>query len=465
MDAALFRETLIGDVGLIGILLLVAVVLRAKVRFFQWLVMPAPVIAGLLGFLLSPQVAGTWGLGVGAWTFTGLPFSAYIGSYTTLLIAVVFACMALSQSFSFTRMNGPLAGFAGYGVLMSAGQVVVGMLFVLLLLGPAMGTSDGIGMVLFASWSGGFGTSAALGDVFAGAGHPQITSIAFTSATVGMLSGITGGVVLAKIGSVRGHTRAFNTADAFTPSVRTGVLEHDDRPVAARHTMSGSSLETLTLHVALVGVVLALGWLFMTTTADLLGDFALPLFASAFLAGIVVRWCVVRSGAVRVMDPKTLKSLSGMASDLLIVCGIVSIEPAFVADHLTELVLLFVLGLAFCLFLGLVVAPRYLGESWFEKQIFTWGWATGSVATGIALLRIVDPELESGTVEDFGYAYMPLIPVEGAAVAVAPLLIVAGAPWAVVAIWGVIAVLGAVVMVRQGGPAEQRTGPATAARV
>ena len=130
------------------------------------------------------------------------------------------------------------------------------------------------------------------------------------------------------------------------------------------------------------------------------------------------------------------------------------------ADHLTELVLLFVLGLAFCLFLGLVVAPRYLGESWFEKQIFTWGWATGSVATGIALLRIVDPELESGTVEDFGYAYMPLIPVEGAAVAVAPLLIVGGLSWAVVGIWGVIAVLGAVVMIRQGSRGLARRVPA-----
>lgn len=455
MEAALFRETLIGDVGLIGALLLVGVVLRAKVRFFQWLLLPAPVLAGLLGFLLSPQVAGRLGLRLGAWEFTGLPFSPYVGSYTTILIAVVFGCMALSQSFSFRSMSGPLAGFAGYGVLMSAGQVVVGMLFVLLVLGPTMGSSEAIGMVLFASWSGGFGTSAALGDVFAGAGQPEITSIAFTSATVGMLTGIVGGVVLAKIGSVRGHTRAFDTEHALTPSMRTGVLEHDDRPVAARHTMSGSSLETLTLHVALIGAVVALGWLFMTTTGEVLDDFALPLFASAFLAGLVVRWLVVRTGAVRVLDGKTLKSLSGMASDLLIVCGIVSIEPAFVADHLGALALLFVLGLAFCLFLGLVIAPRFLGEGWFEKQIFTWGWATGSVATGIALLRIVDPELESGTVEDFGYAYMPLIPVEGAAVAVAPLLIVAGGSWWVVAIWGAVAVVGSVVMARQGGPAPR----------
>ena len=85
---------------------------------------------------------------------------------------------------------------------------------------------------------------------------------------------------------------------------------------------------------------------------------------------------------------------------------------------------------------------------------FTWGWATGSVATGIALLRIVDPELESGTVEDFGYAYIPLIPIEGAAVAIAPLLVVAGASWSVALIWGIIALAGFWVLARSRRPAR-----------
>ena len=99
-------------------------------------------------------------------------------------------------------------------------------------------------------------------------------------------------------------------------------------------------------------------------------------------------------------------------------------------------------NLALGFVLGLVVAPRYLGEGWFEKQIFTWGWATGSVATGIALLRIVDPDSESGTLEEFGYAYIPLIPIEGGAAAIAPLMIVAGLSWAVVGVWGALAILG-----------------------
>ncbi len=185
-----------------------------------------------------------------------------------------------------------------------------------------------------------------------------------------------------------------------------------------------------------------------TSTAELLNAFALPLFATGFLVGMVVRWGLRVTGGSRFVDQATMKSLSGAASDVLIVCAMVSIEPTFVRDHLGSLILIFILGITFCVFLGLVVAPRYLGRHWFEKQIFTWGWATGSVATGITLLRIVDPDLDSGTVEDFGYAYLPLIPIEGAAVAVAPLLVIAGASWTVALIWGLLTLGGVWILMR-----------------
>src|SRR5699024_5808993 len=77
-------------------------------------------------------------------------------------------------------------------------------------------------------------------------------------------------------------------------------------------------------------------------------------------------------------------------------------------------------GLILILFLGLWVAPRLMQDGWFERSIFVWGWAIGAVSTGIALLRVVDPALKSGTLEDFGVAYLPVIPVEITEVAFVP---------------------------------------------
>lgn len=53
---------------------------------------------------------------------------------------------------------------------------------------------------------------------------------------------------------------------------------------------------------------------------------------------------------------------------------------------------------------------------------------------GIALLRIVDPDLKSKTLDDFGLAYIPMAPVEIAVVTFSPLLIATGQHWLFVAV-------------------------------
>ena len=74
------------DLGLISLLLLVGQLLRAKVQLIQRLFIPPSLIAGLLGLLLGPN-----GLG---W----LPFSDELGTYASILIAVVFAALPLSSA-------------------------------------------------------------------------------------------------------------------------------------------------------------------------------------------------------------------------------------------------------------------------------------------------------------------------------------------------------------------------------
>ncbi|MDJ0396457.1 hypothetical protein QMK17_24440 [Rhodococcus sp. G-MC3] len=52
------------------------------------------------------------------------------------------------------------------------------------------------------------------------------------------------------------------------------------------------------------------------------------------------------------------------------------------------------------------------------------------MATGIALLRIVDPKGKSRTIEEFGLAYVGFAPVEIAMAIAAPVLIANGFGWA-----------------------------------
>src|SRR5699024_8270180 len=72
------------DVGLISLLLLLGMLLRAKIGLLQRSFMPASIIAGILGLAFGPN-----GFGI-------IPFSNFISDYPGILIAVVFAALPMS---------------------------------------------------------------------------------------------------------------------------------------------------------------------------------------------------------------------------------------------------------------------------------------------------------------------------------------------------------------------------------
>ncbi|SJM61940.1 sodium/glutamate symporter [Gulosibacter sp. 10] len=428
--------TLLVDAGLIGLLLVVGALLRATIKPLQTMLIPSSVIAGVLGLVLGPNVLGV------------LPFSDQLGTYGGILIIAVFACLALTDEFNIFKVGRSIAGFASYGMLMYALQVALGMALVLAVLGPLLGTPDSTGLLLFAGWAGGFGTAAAVGQVFTEAGDSAVNSLAYTSATVGLLVGIVGGIIQAKIGAKRGWVQEYKGYSKLPKDMQTGVLDtQTERPRVGTHTFSGGSIETLAFQVGFIAAICAGAYGINVLLQMAFPEISFPLFSIAFVIGLLIRPLLTATKAMRLVDKESLRSISGTATDLLVVCGIASIVPGVVADQWLSLLILFLFGLAFCLFLGLVIAPRVMQQGWFERQLFTWGWSTGAVPTGIALLRIVDPRLRTRTLEDFALAFIPVVPIEITAVTFAPFLVLAGASWAVVGIWGAVAVFAALIAV------------------
>ncbi|MEJ2888862.1 sodium/glutamate symporter [Actinomycetospora aeridis] len=414
--------SLLVDAGLIGALLLVGTMIRRWVRLAQRLMLPASVIAGFLGLALGPNVLGV------------LPFSDELDTYASVLIAVIFACLPLGDELGLRGFGRGTASFSAYSMAMYTLQVGLGMLLALLLLGPVFGTPDGFGLLLFAGWAGGFGSAAAVGTTFQEAGWVEANSLAFTSATIGLLTGVIGGIAWANWAARRGHTRLGALTD-MPEAMRSGLVrDPEERTAIGVGTTSPSAIEPLGLQVGLVAAVTAAAYGVGEAISALI-DLELPTFVLAFVVGLLVRAALERTPAWSYTDSRTIKSLSGVSTDVLIVCGIASIVPRFVADAWLPLTILFVVGLAFLLAMVRWVAPRVMHGAWFEKALFTWGWATGSVATSIALLRMVDPDLDSRTLEDFGLAYLPVVPVETASVALTPLIVIAGLGWAVGAGW------------------------------
>ena len=103
-----------------------------------------------------------------------------------------------------------------------------------------------------------------------------------------------------------------------------------------------------------------------------------------------------------------------------------AIVPAAIASYWQALLLLFILGTIFCALFLLWFPAEFFGERWIERGIFGWGWATATVATGIAILKIVDPKLKSGTLSEYGMAYIGFGPFEISWTIIAPMAVMYG---------------------------------------
>lgn len=423
--------TLLTDVGWISILLIVGNVLRNRLKILQALLLPAPITAGLIGLLLGPEILGL------------IDWSDQVGTYTSLLIAVVFASMAYSMDLGGSVASGS-RNMWGYSTAMFMGQWGLFILLGLYLFAPLFGTEPWFGMMLPVGFVGGFGTAAAVGSSLEGIGIAEASSLGFTSATVGTLVAIVGGVIVANWGIRNG--KATELKGDLPKELRTGYIENEvDRPSIGKATTNPSAIEPLALHAGFIAFTVLIAYLINSAISDRWPNVSIPLFAMSFVIGLLGRAMLRVVGRENYLDRDTVSSISGAATDYMIAFGIASIIPAALADYWQALVLLFVLGTIFCVVWMLWAGPLFFGENWLERGIFGWGWATAAVATGIALLKMVDPKLKSGTLNEYGVAYVGFAPFEIGMTILAPIAVIAGFTTGFG--WGAFAVAVAVVVV------------------
>ena len=73
--------------------------------------------------------------------------------------------------------------------------------------------------------------------------------------------------------------------------------------------------------------------------------------------------------------------------------------------------------------------PAMNKGSWFERSLFVFGYSTGVFAIGFVLLRIVDPENRSKTLNDTAFAAPFTTPFEMYAWGFGPMMLLGGRHW------------------------------------
>ncbi|MGP4077459.1 sodium/glutamate symporter [Halobacillus sp. K22] len=415
----------------LGVFLLLGKIIRVKVKVLQNLFLPSSIIGGFIALLLGPQVLGKlMNLFVPDDHFltSGIMTETIVNVWAELpglMINVVFASLFLGAVIpkleQIWKYGGPQLAF---GWAIGWGQYVIGLLLVIFILTPFFDIPPIAGALIEVAFEGGHGTAAGMASTFEELGFAEAFDLAIGLATVGVLSGVIFGIILINWAVRRNHTKVIEDVEDFSDLRKRGVMEYQNREPAAQMTTRPESIEPLSFHLALVMIAILIGWLILqglialeaVTIANWTGSSFMeyiPLFPVAMLGGIILQVFFSKKDKYNLVDRRMINRIQGLALDILILAAIGTVSLDVIGEYLVPFLLLAITGIAWNLFGFIYLAPRIIPEYWFERGIGDFGQSMGVTATGLLLMRVVDPDNESPAFEAFGYKQLVYEPFLG----------------------------------------------------
>ncbi len=414
----------------LGTALIAGKLMRKAVPVFRRLFVPSSILGGLLLLVLGSDVLG----GVSGVHIFSPNVRDVWGGIPGFMINIVFAALFLGKSLpkisEIWRKAGPQIAFSH---TVAWGQYVVGFGITALVLIPLFSVEPMFGALIEIGFIGGHGTAAGLGESFAELGWPEGQDLALGVATIGVVMGIVTGIVLVNWGVKRGHTAVIKTtkrseqemaqAEDTHETVEDELVNDGKTDVPENPLVEVESMEPLAFHLAYIGAAIGVGALILSGLTYLETKLLLPLGAPVLL-GHVPLFPFAMIGGIIVekvhhkffdgwLDRVLVVRLQGAALDLLIVSALASLTLSAIADAWLPLLILVTVGILWTVGAFVILAPRMMRTHWFERGIGDFGQSLGVTATGLLLMRIVDPENDTPALEAFGYKQLLFEPLVG----------------------------------------------------
>ena len=396
---------LVKSFAVFSVLLFLGMFLRAKVPVLQNLYLPACVIGGFIGLFVGPNM------------FNLIPFPKEImgvaSSLPGVLIVPILAAtpMCLKGSFLKSAKEKDAFAIACIVCFVSFFQFVIGLgvnLVYEVLGGESYKT---FGLELPMGFTGGHGMAGVLGNTLhtMGASWWEVAQgMASTSATVGLIGGILIGVYLINMAARKGYTKVVKSVSQVSKEYRVGYYETGrKRPTMGTQTTIPNSIETLSLHMALLLAASGGGYVLNAWISsfhiEILTAMSTWFYAMVLMA---IFWSLICHAKIDYLFDDTVKNkLTGLLSDYLIVAAIMSIPIKLVMTYWVPMVIMFVLGFLFTVPAVYFSCKKYIRDYWFEKVLGPLGCLCGVYVTGMLLTKMADPDLKTPALKDYSLGY------------------------------------------------------------
>ncbi len=372
-------------VAIVGVLLVIATIVRLKVPFLRKAFIPASLLAGLFGLIL-----GQYGLKV-----IPADMMSSIGALPSHMITVVFACMMLGlkrESADKAMMHDAVTGWL-WMYSCSFMQVGVPALLCAFLLVPAFGVNPLFAALTEIGFAGGHGTAGGMQATFEELGWMDGGSLGSTMATVGLLCGIFGGMIIINYAVRKKYTKVL--AEPATAGTVKEVYSEAEREASAKGTINNDVVEPFAFHLGIIGIAILIGRAITYGFGLVFGYTSLPLFPFAMIGGWLINTIVQRTSLKDLFDRATFQRIQGMALEILIVGAVASIKVPVVIEYLGPILITSAAVMLLMVWWVFGLSPRIFKDCWFEQAIVRYGAFTGVAAVGYMLLRTADPKMET----------------------------------------------------------------------
>ena len=407
---------------------------RTAVPFLRKLYLPSSIVGGSLGLILLSSCGSL------------IPAGWHEGwkAIPGFLINIVFATMFIGKRFPNVRNTGrAVVEQFCFAQIIAWGMYVVGLALSVLVFTPCFGVQPAFGNLLEIGFEGGHGTVGGLSETFTALGWSEGSDLGYTMATIGMVIGITVGMTLVNWAVRKGHVKNVRTFEELSDVEQRGFYPPNAQPPAGKQTVLCDSIDSLAWHLAVIGLAVFVGYglkSLLVFAGGYLPDHvrelriieSIPLFPLCMLGGLFIQMLLVATRLDSLVDRGQINRIGGASLDFLVVAAVATIRLDFIVKYWQPLVILVVAGVAWSLFGAYWLARRMFSEDWFERAIVEFGQYTGVTATGLLLLRTVDPDSKTSASTVFGCKQLfhePLI--GGVWVAMSVPLVFKLGPWPV----------------------------------
>ena len=393
------------DLGVVSLALLLATFLRAKVPFFQKYLIPNALTAGFILLPFYNYLAPLLGLGRGS-----------LESLVFHLLNLSFIAMALkegSMKGSGKRIFATAMSIVSHYTL----QVIIGVgitaIFMVTLM-PKLFLNFGFFLAL--GFGLGPGQSFAIGKSWEASGFAGAGNLGLIFAAMGYIWACIGGIYLINLGRRKGWIDKHVVDVLNAKGLRTGIYGRKETPpVGSLQRTDTEAIDSLSYNLALVLGVYIVAFLFLKLITWPIGmagamgkQFADSLWGISFIFAAMTAMLVKKVMKILkidyTIDEGSMNRVAGASVDLMVTAAVATITIAVVVQYWLPLVAIGIVGGAITTVTCLWMTSRLFDRDQFGRAILLYGNMTGTLSSGLALLRVIDPEFKTPVASDYMFS-------------------------------------------------------------